>query len=260
MENSGEIILIAIGTFVMTVISIGIISYAFFYSKKIQLKKFEDELKVKKMQREFYLTLAKTQENEKLHLAQNLHDEVIPLLATLKNKIQINRKNLSASEYGDTVNLLDQTKEVVQRISHDLAPSFLRMNGVFNALESHVSFMANDTLKTNFKNTLAEKSKDYFLPFKHLYIFRICLEVLNNIVKHSMPKKLSLNIYQENLRIVFSFVHDGKGISDKEINDIRIKTQGLGLQSIQARVDLLQGSINYFSEPNDAEVKLSIPL
>ena len=264
MENSGEIVLIALGTFVMTLISGGIIFFALYYSKKIQLKKIAAELTAKKQRDEFYLTLSQAQENEKLRLARNLHDEVTPLLAAIKNNLQVNRltnQNESLNlDYEESIRLVDQAAEVVKHTSYDLVPPFLVRFGVLKALQQYTEQLANPSLKVDFTYHDSERSLDFLSHHQQLYIFRICLEIMSNILKHSRPKKLSLDIGQENNFLVFLFTHDGIGINNDEIQKAKSGSHGLGLQSMQARIELLSGKINYFSDDIISKVEFVIPI
>ncbi len=70
--------------------------------------------------------------------------------------------------------------------------------------------------------------------------------------------KVTIEIENDFLNI--DFMHDGEGISNEAIAVLTESSAGLGLKSIQARVLILNASINYSADAHAACVNLKIPI
>jgi hypothetical protein len=63
-----------------------------------------------------------------------------------------------------------------------------------------------------------------------------------------------------NKSIVFKVTHNGKGISNEEMNLFTENSKGLGLKSLKARIILLKANINYNKDINSSSITLTVPL
>lgn len=267
MENSTEIetIVLFAGTFVVTLIGIIIIAFVLYHERNLRIKKISDELLKKQMEKEMYNALTQTQENEKLRIARNLHDEVKPMLAAIQNKLEfyetdhLNKSN-RVPDYGNTIALVNKTCEIVEKTTRDLVPSFLTHEGLFTAFEFYVKQLGNTSLKVEFDNHLPDESKNYFSYNQRLQIYRVVLELFHNIIKHDNPKIIRVKIEAENNTVVFLFTHNGTGIDDASIQELKQKSQGLGLKSLHGRIELLNAKINYFKKPDVSGIKFAVPI
>ena len=111
-----------------------------------------------------------------------------------------------------------------------------------------------------------------FLPqiaFHHL--FRIIMELLSNIEKHSGASEVTLLIRNpsesEKIRkgLVIFITDDGKGLDEKALEMMNskkitsIKSLHFGLQNIKLRLKEIGGTIKYFSEAGEGtEVEIMI--
>ena len=107
------------------------------------------------------------------------------------------------------------------------------------------------------------------LSFHHL--FRIIMELLSNIEKHSKAEEVTVLIRNpsENDKIkrglMLFITDDGQGLDQKTLDMMNskkitsIKNLHFGLQNIKLRLNEIGGSIKYFSEIGEGtEVKISI--
>ncbi|MBX3164702.1 MAG: hypothetical protein KF900_09480 [Bacteroidetes bacterium] len=265
MEDCGEIIWISTGTFVMTFIAIAIIAFVLYHGHNLRMKKISDELQATQFKKELYNALIQTQENEKLRIARNLHDEIKPMLFVINNKLRVyeynynNNKN-KVPDYADTIALVSKTREMIENTTHDLVPSFLANDGLFSTLGFYVKQVSNSSLKIDFKNFLPAESEHYFSHPQRLQLYRVVLELLHNIIKHDNPNTITVSVNTEKGNVVFLFAYNGKGTDDKTINELKEKTQGLGLKSLHGRIELLKGEIHYFSKVDTSGVRLTVPI
>jgi signal transduction histidine kinase len=89
---------------------------------------------------------------------------------------------------------------------------------------------------------------------KQLSIYRIVQELLTNIIKHASATKVLLSLKEENGQIIIDIVDNGKGF-----NTFSAK-KGLGLQNIQNRVEVYNGTFKITSAENEGTTAtVSIP-
>ncbi len=196
------------------------------------------------------------QEEERKTIGANLHDDIGPLLSTVKMQInRFDRQGTSANS--------DQIKEVksglnsaIQRlrdISKQLVPSVLEEFGLKEALESELQTFCEAANIEHHIELLADYS--FLSKEDRLAIYRIVKEAVNNAIKHSGTDKLRISDSQDS-RHLFVYVKDyGKGFKDK-----MVKT-GLGLRNMRARARAMDAEIDMTSPPEGgALVQLKIPI
>ena len=88
---------------------------------------------------------------------------------------------------------------------------------------------------------------------KRRNIFLCVKETLNNILKHSMASRVTINI-ETNRKLSISILDNGVGI-DQE----KIRRFGNGLQNIDRRMKGIGGNYQIFNN-NGTETKLELPL
>ena len=125
------------------------------------------------------------------------------------------------------------------------------LNGIREICENNNG--ANPGLKINFYTT----DIPAVLPqMVEINVFRICQEMITNIIKHAGATVASLQIFFRNNTLVIQMEDNGKGFNTLEINK-----KGLGLKSIETRVKLLAAEINIDSSPgNGTTITIHVPL
>ena len=86
-------------------------------------------------------------------------------------------------------------------------------------------------------NSLSDKMK--------LTIYRIVQEQVTNIIKHANAKEVIIEIYQDKGALVLTIKDDGVGF------DVSSKRNGVGLQNISSRAELLDGEVIINSSPGN---------
>jgi len=90
---------------------------------------------------------------------------------------------------------------------------------------------------------------------------RICKELINNIIKHSLSTEIIISINFVGGVLTISINYNGKGINDEKAKLIMENNRGLGLKSIYGRIQILDGVLNYYTENEQkASVIFSIPI
>jgi hypothetical protein len=182
------------------------------------------------------------QEKERKRIAEDLHDNLGSVLATLKLhfeslKINSEKKKINQETLFDkTETLIDEAYLKVRSIAHAKNAGVIANQGLLVAIK----MMAE-------KISSAEKIKIEVIDFGlnkrlenslEIGVFRITQELITNILKHAEAKNATINIslFDQNLNIIIE--DDGIGFDIKKVNLKR----GMGISSIKTRVEHLEGT------------------
>lgn len=188
-------------------------------------------------------------EQERAHMAREIHDELGQQLTVLKMDVAwLSRKLDGADEtvkekLKDLLDLLDGTVKSVRRISSELRPSLLDDLGLVAAIEWHLKeFEKRSGIKTHFD----EPESDLLLiDSVRTGLFRIFQESVTNVARHSEATKLKVHLSEEAGTIMMSIEDNGKGF-DKEK---AAEKKTLGILGMRERTAMMGGEYNITSTP-----------
>lgn len=257
MEPEEILILTSVIVSIYTIIIVGVF-FILFKRKALQ----------NRQELEFLQYLQKkivdTQEAEREELSNNLHDDLGPQLSLISCQMWDLRLQILESNNIANIQKLEDVSENIKRLLEDfkhysnlLFPNQLKYLGLSGALEA----LFQNVNKDVFSSFHCDVELDE-LPFDtSLSIFRICAEVLNNIVKHSQPGQIDFITEIQDKHLILEFNHDGIPYEQEEFL-INAKAQiGKGSASILNRVKMLGGEIYFGSMPmNLVQVKIKIPI
>ena len=252
---------ISIAFFIMLVFVVSSVSKRKILVKENTLRELE-----RKQQVELFRATAESGENEKAKIASNLHDEVIPLLAftarSLNNHItELDKKGIEVTEMKRDMVGFTQIADRVRDIAHDLIPKLFNSFGLIKSIESVLSQMnSGKESAAEFQNNTVFSGDLPFSKSEQLIIYRICLEILNNLSKHSKYDYLKVTLEDMKKSFTIVFAHDGKGITNEEIAILREKDIGIGLKSLESRIIVLGAQLDYSVDGDVSFVKLVVPL
>lgn len=182
------------------------------------------------------------QEKERKRIAEDLHDNIGSVLATLKlhfENLKLNRdkKHFNQDElYEKTEKLIDETYLKVRSIAHEKNAGIIANQGLLSAIKVMVE-------KISSANQLHIEIIDFGLNKRlenslEITIFRIIQELITNVLKHAEAKNITINLsaYKKNLNLIVE--DDGKGFDTQKID----LENGMGLSSIKTRVEHLNGT------------------
>lgn len=221
-----------------------------------ELLKANEELRRKN--EEIQQALVKGQTIERKRVAAELHDNLGGLLSALKMNLEMmNASQLTEAEKLLYINVLEMVTNAcveVRNISHNMLPEVLEKEGIAVALERMLHAI-NAGRKINFEwnffgmEQRLEKQVEYNL-------YPVCVELINNIIKHSQATHASIQIIQVQHELSVTVEDNGKGIKEKAIAD-----SGIGLKNIQSRIQALRGTCRIDSVPgHGTTVSIEIPL
>lgn len=194
--------------------------------------------------------LNKTQEEERSHLAREVHDILGQATTALRLDIHWLKKNGPQDNQTfqrraqETLDLAEETIGIVRRISHELRPGVLDHFGLSAALEWLAEqYEERSELKFEFNNQVEEQLENLD-PDLATALFRIFQEAVTNIVKHAEAKKVNVEIDLVGEHLLLSVTDDGRGIIK---NDLR-KSVSLGHLNMRERVMPWHGEVAISSE------------
>ena len=197
------------------------------------------------------------QEAERLRIAKDLHDSLGGLLSTVKahfTTIQHEIKELSQFDLtGRTNSLIDEACIEVRRISHNMMPHALSLSGLKGAIEDLGEYLSEEGYETTVEISNLPKGLD---TTKEVMIYRLVQEIISNIRKHANAKHVLIQLIGHGNEINLIIEDDGVGFDYEKA----AAKGGLGLKSINSRVQYLDGAIHWDTQANKGtSLTINIP-
>ncbi len=196
------------------------------------------------------------QEEERARVARELHDGIVQELTILKNQLQTAIPNTT----GETQQLLEKisqdlhsSSKEVRNISHQLMPLALKELGIVAALKDMLDkVLSPASISFDFE----EIGMDERLPEKiEVSLYRIAQELTNNIIKHSGANQVTLTLNNRGGFVTMIVEDNGHGFKTNS------KSDGIGLQNISSRINLVHGELKYESNAESGTVTIvRVPL
>ncbi len=210
--------------------------------RKIALSEFEKKLKENEL-REIDKML-EGQEKERQRIADELHDHLGSLLATLKMNFQVLKdRNPQEPIMEKTEKLLDETYNEVRNISHLKNMGMIGKEGLLVAVQE----MAE-------KMSAVNKIKFHVIPFGlegrlestvELLLFRSIQELCSNILKHAQASEVNIYLTQHESSEINVMIEDNGIGFDPQILK---KNKGIGLKNLERKIEQLHGTLSVDSQ------------
>lgn len=246
--QTNRIIVYSAAGLLIVVLTIGILAYKNISKKKkiaeqeklIQTQKLEKTLKDQEL-RDIDLIL-ESQEKERQQIANELHDNLGSMLATLKINFQNLKRNENPEKseinlYEKTDNLIEEAYQKVRNISHLKNLGVVGSQGLLVAVKK----MAE-------KMSVLERLQIKVIPFglterldnqTEVSLFRMIQELCTNIIKHSAATEVNIYLTQHNPTEINIIIEDnGNGFDPKKAT----QKGGIGLKSIEKKVEQMGGT------------------
>jgi PAS domain S-box-containing protein len=206
--------------------------------------------------------LMEAQEEERRHIARELHDDVGQQQALLAIRLQNIQRELPTdvaaplrNDVQQSINqILDLCRSVVA-LSHRLHSSKLELRGLVSAMKGFCQELSEQqAVKIDFT--------DHDVPTDvpqdvSLCLFRILQESLQNALKHSGCSEFTVCVQGLPGRLQLTVRDSGVGFDVEGA----IHQRGIGLLSMRERLGLMKGTLHISSRPQrGTEVKVQLPL
>ncbi len=177
------------------------------------------------------------QEVERERIASDLHDELISNLNILRMVLY----NCKIQSDMNPIKMLEDGISLSRRISHDLMPPMLEETEFVDLLYGFV-YPLKDSFNLSF-NTVGVKF-DVIIKDNKLQLFRICQEVISNLIKHSKATIISVDLRFFKKSLFIRISDNGIGFNPS------ITNVGLGLKNIELRNQYIGGLYKFKSTAN----------
>ena len=181
-------------------------------------------------------------EDERRHLARELHDDLTQRLA----RLAIDAGLLERTAGGDASQMrrdLVRLSEDVHALSYRLHPSLLDDLGLVEALRAECDRVASHGDVRVEVNT--DDVPDTVPNEASLCLFRVAQEALNNAVRHGRANAMTVLLSARGSGLQIAVSDNGSGFDPKRSRD----HASLGLASMRERVRLLHGEFDIESTP-----------
>ena len=195
--------------------------------------------------------LVSVQEQERRHIARELHDEIGQALTAIKVELAVAQRSIeTASGPATALNaaraITDSALHQVRDLSYLLHPAALDEFGLVSAVDEHIkSFRKRHGINVE----MSHASMDTRLaPETEAAAYRIIQEALNNVAKHA--KATECRVFLARQSDVLRIVIEDNGIGFDPLVPRTADRRGLGLIGIRERASHLNGTVAIDSTPN----------
>lgn len=190
--------------------------------------------------------ITRSQEDERLRLARELHDDTIQSLIALQQRVELTQKalgndpRLAAARLDELKGLLMETLTSVRHFVRDLRPTYLDELGLIPALEA----LARES-SAGFEVQGDERRLD---GERELVLFRIVQEALRNVAKHARATEVRVKLAFEGEAVTASVEDNGIGFKAPDGPAEYARAGHFGLTGMQERAQLFGGNVYVKSE------------
>ena len=191
---------------------------------------------------------------------ETLHDDTnqrLALLAVAIDQLKRDLPNATVEILGLVDKLRKETSEIsndIQALSHELHSPRLEYLGLAAAMKGFCKeFSAHQRVEIDLKATTCPA------PFHRRFamLVRVLQEALHNSAKHSGAQRFEVRLWGASGEIHFTVSDSGAGFD----LETALKSRGLGLTSMQERLQLVKGKFSIDSKPQrGTTIHAQVPL
>ena len=199
------------------------------------------------------------QEEERRHLARELHDEMGQSISAIKAvAVSIGQRTndeKTQSNVEKITEISSRIYDVVRGMMRRLHPVILDELGLIPALNDVI-----DDWNTHHENTfchfeLDTNNLDSLSREVSITIYRLIQECLNNVAKHANAEDVFITLINKGKVLELSVKDNGQGF------DLKQQIRGLGLSGMRERVEALNGQFDIDSESGKGvDIQIILPL
>ncbi|MDZ4824612.1 MAG: sensor histidine kinase [Flavobacteriales bacterium] len=235
---------------IIALLSVAGIFYYRAYKRK-QEARMQSEL-VKERERGLVAVFDAT-ENERKRIAKDLHDGIGQQLSGLKLGWESVREKFAVSSPEESsrmkqlTKVLDEAATEVRSISHQMMPKALQEQGLLPAIDDMLrKSLGLTSIQYKFEHFKVEDER--FNERIELGLYRICQELVNNIIKHSNATEVMVQFFKNKNNLILMVEDNGKGFNPVS------KKEGIGLANITSRLSTVDGEVNWQPSPGSGTV------
>ncbi len=200
-----------------------------------------------------------TEEREREKFARNLHDELGPLLSSIKMYVNSLSSGMEKHKYEFVISqlkkILTEAIESTKEISNDLSPHVLTNYGLLAALEWFLGkfkpYVAI-VMESNLGDTRFASSVE-------ISLYRIIKELINNTIKHARAGSITIKLHRVIRSVHLDYTDDGVGFPVKWKDNFEF--MGMGMSNIMSRCRSIGAICKFYNHtPHGMSFELEVPI
>jgi signal transduction histidine kinase len=209
------------------------------------------------MMREQFVRVTAVQEEERQRIARELHDGLVPVLASLSIRLHTVGKHLDREEHPMSMEIRELAEQAqassrdIRRLIHDLRPVALDELGLVPALRQHLARCEQE--HGLIIDLMADERHRLAGPMETA-LFRIVQEAVNNVIRHAQAQHVGVTLKQTREQVTLQVADDGQGFDPQ----LPRSGRNVGLWSMRERVEQLGGQFEVLSAPGQGTVVTAV--
>lgn len=212
------------------------------------------------LQNKIINSVIETEDRERRRFAEDLHDELGPLLSSVRIYINLIQTKNPGQEK-ERLELIEIAKQLLddaigqtKSISYNLMPEVLNQYGFIPSIKSYcrktnIADKLNVVIQTD---DIDEEAR--FDAKVEIALYRVVKELIYNTVKHSGAKNIRIRFFMHHQMPALEYSDDGQGFNvDQKVQS----GTTLGVRNIFHRIQSVNGTVNFNSAP-DKGIKVTI--
>ncbi len=211
--------------------------------------------------RELSQRLLQIQEDERRHVARELHDSAGQLLTALG----MNLARLTDAVPPELSNGAAESQQLVQQLSQEirtmsylLHPPMLDESGLHQALRWYTHGLEERSglaISVDVEHDIGRFSREM-----ELTMFRLVQECLTNIHRHSGSKTATIRMRRAPDNVYLEIRDEGRGIPAEKLAQIQAQGSGVGIRGMRERIRQFDGRMQISSNGGGTRVSFRFPL
>ncbi|HTF06181.1 MAG TPA: histidine kinase, partial [Bacteroidia bacterium] len=243
-EAPREVLIVVVYvTIVLLVAVVVLISFFFIYQRRQYTNQQEKQRIHDQYEREILKTQLEVQEQTHQQISRDIHDNVGQVLAVVRMYLRGLEESCDEKvkkRIHETDQLVGGAISDLRNLAHSLSSEQLKNTGLTAVLTSEVERISNSgQIEISVSSTTDDVDTDHEIK---LILFRICQELLANLIKHSKATSADVKLKETEAGIHIA-------VSDNGIGFIPGTNDGNGLFNIYRRAELIGARVSLRSEP-----------
>lgn len=196
--------------------------------------------------------ILEVQENERRHLARELHDELGQVLTMISVGLKVVKERGDPAMLEECIANVDGVIQQMRNLSLELRPAMLDDLGLATTLRWYVQRHAE---RTGIHVDLVTESTAGEVPTEvRNACFRVAQEALTNVVRHGKAQNVRVELLQREEEVQLTVEDDGVGFDVAAARRRAAHGGSVGILGMQERVELLGGEFDVRSTPGQGAI------
>ena len=222
----------------------------------------EEVLQQAEQLRELSTRLQRTQDEERRHIARELHDSAGQIITALGMTLSgIAQRVMQDASLGSSLHeseqLVQQLSKEIRTMSYLLHPPLLDESGLSEAIRWYTDGLGERSglhIEVHIADDFGRLPADM-----ELALFRIVQECLTNIHRHSGSKSATIRLSRAGEDVALKIEDTGNGIPPEKLEGIQGQRSGVGITGMRERVRHFKGVMDIQSSALGTTISITLP-